>query len=40
MENMSQPMELEDIEVDVDDTLIVIPTPRIVESGSTKNTPN
>jgi hypothetical protein len=41
MENTSQPMELEDIEVDVDDdTLTIIPTPGTVEFGSTKNKPN
>ncbi|XP_059436054.1 zinc finger BED domain-containing protein RICESLEEPER 2-like [Corylus avellana] len=41
MENTSQSMELEDIEVDVDyDILTVIPTPGSVESGSTENTPN
>jgi hypothetical protein len=35
MENTSQSMALEDIEVDLDDdTLTVIPTPRIVESGN------
>jgi hypothetical protein len=36
MENTSQSMALEDVEVDLDDdTLTVIPTPGIVEYGNT-----
>jgi hypothetical protein len=38
MENMSQFMELEEIEVELDNTLTVNPTPGSVEFGTTKDT--
>ena len=40
IENMSQSIELEEIEVKLDDTLTVNPTPRSVEFGTTKDTPD